>query len=53
MSEDSLERQAVLLYNNYTSNHPTIHCNRFPSWSELTEAEKQNWYKKIEDKKDC
>jgi len=30
-------------YQRYTDNHPTIHSNRFPAWSELTEDEKQKW----------
>lgn len=27
----------------HTSNHPTIHCNRFPSWEELSQAERDKW----------
>lgn len=30
-------------YNQMTDNHPTIHCNRFPSWSELTDSQKAQW----------
>lgn len=34
------------LYNAYTDNHPTIHCNRFPSWEELDAKERKEWIKK-------
>lgn len=34
---------AKKLYLTETSNHPQIHCNRFPSWDELTSEEKQSW----------
>ena len=32
------EEAARQAYIDETSNHPTIHCNRFPSWSELSAA---------------
>jgi len=31
------------LYEAYAGNHPTIHCNRFPSWSELTHESRKQW----------
>jgi hypothetical protein len=37
------EGAAKRLYNDYSGNHPTIHANRFPAWSELSEASKQEW----------
>jgi hypothetical protein len=37
------DTEASKLYQRYTDNHPTIHSNRFPAWSELTEDEKQKW----------
>lgn len=37
------EAVAKSLYMHYTDNHPTIHCNRFPSWEELDEKSKQPW----------
>lgn len=30
-------------YTTYSGNHPTIHCNRFPDWSELSPIEKRKW----------
>lgn len=30
-------------YNHYTGNHPTIHCNRFPAWEDLSKADKRKW----------
>jgi hypothetical protein len=35
--------EARRLYNEYTANHPTIHCNRFPSWSELSAEDRTEW----------
>ncbi len=32
-----------LAYERHTDNHPTIHCNRFLSWGELTGAEREQW----------
>lgn len=34
------------LYDEYSGNHPTIHSNRFPSWSELTQAQRDEWNRK-------
>lgn len=34
------------LYNGVHGNHPTIHCNRFPAWSELTQAQRDRWDRK-------
>lgn len=48
IQEQIKEAKAKELYNDYSSNHPTIHTNRFPSWSELSDLEKENWAKKSE-----
>jgi hypothetical protein len=37
-------RKARELYERETANHPTIHCNRFPSWDELTFQEREKWF---------
>lgn len=42
-----METEARKAYNAYTANHPTIHCNRFPSWDELTDQQKQDWIDKV------
>jgi hypothetical protein len=42
-----LTQQAKALYNKETDNHPTIHCNRFPSWEELSESEKDEYRLKV------
>lgn len=34
---------AKAAYIKYAGNHPTIHCNLFPTWAELTEEERQRW----------
>lgn len=39
-----IKEKARQLYNQYSDNHPTIHCNRFPSWSELSKESKKDWY---------
>lgn len=31
------------LYEQSIANDPTIHCNRFPSWPELTKQERNHW----------
>lgn len=46
---DQLEPAARALYEQYTANHPTIHCNRFPSWNELTQDGQDEWFKKAQD----
>lgn len=35
--------KAKKLYNDFTSNDPTIHCNRFPLWEELSEQHRNQW----------
>jgi len=37
------EDKAKKLYYEYTGNDPVIHSNRFPTWDELTEKERQEW----------
>lgn len=39
----AFEAEAKSMYASYTDNHPTIHSNRFPSWSGLTEIERDQW----------
>jgi hypothetical protein len=34
------EERARQAYSQETANDPTIHCNRFPSWDELSEEER-------------
>lgn len=34
-------------YEESTANHPTIHCNRFLVWDELTEADRNEWRAKV------
>lgn len=43
-----IERQAKLMYTYHIDNHPTIHSNRFPSWSELSEETKDQWRRRVE-----
>ena len=45
-SEAVPDQAARKLYNSFTDNHPTIHCNRFASWAELGEAERNTWRRK-------
>lgn len=37
------EAKAKKLYAKHTDNHPTIHCNRFPAWDELSATERDKW----------
>lgn len=47
---DAEDKAAQALYSEYSGNHPTIHCNRFPSWSELTNEQRTEWRKKARGK---
>lgn len=38
------EEAARKLYQAETDNHPTIHSNRFPTWDELTPAERRKYF---------
>lgn len=40
--------KAKALYEESINNHPTIHCNRFPSWAEMDAAARQVWYDKVD-----
>ncbi len=31
------------LYSKESGNHPTIHCNRFPAWGELSDKERKEY----------
>lgn len=37
---------AKKMYENFTANHPTMHCNRFPPWEVLGEQTRQEWIRK-------
>jgi hypothetical protein len=39
---DEVERVAEAMYYHQTDNHPTMHCNRFPLWSEISDEKQQN-----------
>ncbi len=43
LANDDAARKA---YGEYTGNHPVMHCNRFPAWSELGDAEREKWREK-------
>lgn len=34
---------AKKIYDDETANDPIVHCNRFPSWHELSEENKQKY----------
>lgn len=38
-----ITEKAKLLYNHFAGNDPIIHCNRFPSWEELSEQHRDQW----------
>lgn len=40
------ERKAKAEYNKYVDNSG-IHCNRFPSWEELSLSSRQEWFEKV------
>lgn len=44
-SADRIEA-AKKLYAAHTNNNPVIHCNRFPSWDELSLKQKVEWIEK-------
>ena len=41
------ETAAKAAYGRSTDNDPHIHSNRFPSWSELTEEQRNDWRWKV------
>lgn len=45
-TERKINAKAEALYAAYTANDPTMHCNRFPAWGELTGAQKWPWREK-------
>jgi len=47
--EEIIEAAAELEYNMETENHPTIHSNRFPSWGELREKERERYRQSVLD----
>lgn len=47
-----IEALARKLYVAHTDNHPTIHCNRFQSWSKLNRAQQSEWVAKACDQLD-
>lgn len=46
MFDKKLDKLAKYLYDEYSGNHPTIHCNRFANWEELSNRDKFEWYEK-------
>lgn len=38
-----IQFKAKRLYDAYSANHPTIHCNRFAPWEELSTDEQYGW----------
>jgi hypothetical protein len=45
-TERRIDAKARDLYHASTANDPTVHCNRFPAWSELTGQQKWPWREK-------
>lgn len=41
-----LDARAAKLYQQYADNHPTIHSNRFPAWSEIAHGDQDIWREK-------
>lgn len=37
------DAEAKRRYIEYTSNNDIVHCNRYPSWDELSKASKKTW----------
>lgn len=42
----AIDTVAKKLYGQHTDNHPTMHCNRFPAWSELKDPDREEWREK-------
>ena len=42
----AIDTVAKKLYGLHADNHPTMHCNRFPAWSELKDADREEWREK-------
>jgi hypothetical protein len=42
-----IETAAKTAYQRITDNDPVVHSNRFPSWSELTEEQRNEWRRKV------
>lgn len=42
----AIDTVAKKLYGLHTDNHPTMHCNRFPAWSELKDSDREEWREK-------
>lgn len=40
---NDIDKEARRLYQKHTDNHPTVHCNRFPTWAELSVVEQEEW----------
>ena len=43
LSPSAQENVARVRYLQHTGSHSTIHCNQFPTWEELSDAEKRKW----------
>jgi len=50
MTDPKTLRLARKLYTQMTDNDPVVHCNRFPSWDELSSAAKSIWIKDAKNK---
>lgn len=46
INKKEVDKIAKAIYNDYINNHPTIHTNRFPGWSELDEESKKPWLRR-------
>ncbi|AVH84932.1 hypothetical protein RsoM2USA_3 [Ralstonia phage RsoM2USA] len=46
----NLMKFAQDLYEHHAANHPTLHCNLFAPWSELSLEERDEWIKRAKDK---
>lgn len=45
-TERRIEAKARQLYAAATANDPSMHCNRFPAWSELSVNQRWPWHEK-------
>ena len=40
------EQSGKSMFDEYSGNHPSIHCYRFPSWGELRQSQRDEWDRK-------
>ncbi len=48
-SSGDLDVRAAKMYQHHADNHLTIHSNRFPAWSEISEGDKDVWRLKAQE----